>query len=231
MKNNTSPAPAQMFVQINLQKSKQGQLEIGKRIRKMNQSKTPFICLVQEPMMYKNKLSLQPQSCNRYNHSTKPRTAIYTDKNTQAWYVESLSTGDITVIQTKIKNRSTMIISCYLDINIKEVIPSELNKALYYAQQHGLAVILGMDSNAHSSSFGSTTNKRGEQLDLFIAHHKLDIENQGLTPTFQARGAQTIIDITLTARLSVSVTNWNVCLLYTSPSPRDLSTSRMPSSA
>ena len=112
MKNNNSPAPAQMFVQLNLQKSKQGQIEIGKRIRKLNQSKTPFLCLVQEPMMYRNKLSLQPQSCNRYNHISKPRTAIYTDKNTQAWYVESLSNGDITVIQTKIRNRSTMIISC-----------------------------------------------------------------------------------------------------------------------
>ena len=188
-----------MFVQINLQKSKQGQCEIGKRIRKMNQIKTPFICLVQEPMMYKNKLSLQPQSCKRYNHASKPHTAIYTDVNTQAWYIESLSTGDITVIQTKIQNRSTMIISCYLDINIKEVIPAELNKALYYAQKNGLAIIIGMDSNAHSSSFGNTTNKRGEQLDLFIAHHKLDIENQGLTLTFQARGAETII-----------------CLLYTS---------------
>ena len=56
MRNNNSPAPAQMFVQINLQKSKQGQIEIGKRIRKLNQSKTPFICLVQEPMMYKKQV-------------------------------------------------------------------------------------------------------------------------------------------------------------------------------
>ena len=100
--------------------------------------------------------------------------------------------------------------------SLKEVIPPELNKALDHAQQHGLAVILGMDSNAHSSSFGNTTNKRGDKLDLFIAHHKLDIENQGLTPTFQARGTQTIIDITLTARLSVSVTNWTVSQVYSS---------------
>ena len=96
MKNNNSPAPAQMFVQINLQKSKQDQLEISKRIRNMNRKQLPFRCLIQEPMMYKNKLSLQPQSCNRYNHQTKPRSAIYTDKNTKAWYIESLSTGDIT---------------------------------------------------------------------------------------------------------------------------------------
>ena len=53
-------------------------------------------------------------------------------------------------------------------------------------------------------------------MDLFIAHHKLYIENQGLTPTatFQARGAATIVDITLTARLSVSVTNWSVSQNY-----------------
>ena len=129
MKNNNSPAPAQMFVQINLQKSKQGQIEIGKSIRKLNKNQTQFICLVQEPMMHRNKLSLQPHSCKKYNHSIKPRTVIYTDMNTQAWYIESIS--------TKIKNRSTMIISCYLDINIKEVIPRELNKALDYAQYHG----------------------------------------------------------------------------------------------
>ena len=30
---------------------------------------------------------------------------------------------------------------------------------------------------------------------------------------------------------TVDVADWNHCLLYTSPSPRDLSTSRMPSSA
>ena len=35
MLNHKSPAPAQMFVQINLQKSKLGQCEIGKRIRKL----------------------------------------------------------------------------------------------------------------------------------------------------------------------------------------------------
>ena len=96
MKNNNSPAPAQMFVQINLQKSKQGQIEIGKHIRKLNKNQTQFICLIQEPMMHKNKLSLQPQSCKKYNHSKKPRTVIYTDDiNTQACYIESLSTGDI----------------------------------------------------------------------------------------------------------------------------------------
>ena len=33
------------------------------------------------------------------------------------------------------------------------------------------------------------------------------------------------------ANLAFDITTFNICLLYTSPSPRDLSTSRMPSSA
>ena len=32
-------------------------------------------------------------------------------------------------------------------------------------------------------------------------------------------------------RLKLTLPSWATCLLYTSPSPRDLSTSRMPSSA
>jgi len=71
-----------------------------------------------------------------------------------------------------------------------------------------------MDANAHSTSFGTTNNKRGEQVDDFIARHKLNIENTGVTPTFQARGAATIVDITLTARLAVNISHWSVSQEY-----------------
>ena len=79
-----------------------------------------------------------------FNLTKQPRTAIYTDNNTNAWYIESLSTGDITVIQTK-KNRLTMIISCYLDINLIDIIPKVLEKAVQFAKDNGLALIIGMD--------------------------------------------------------------------------------------
>ena len=62
-----------------------------------------------------------------------------------------------------------------------------------------------MGSNAHSTSFGPDTNKRGELLDLFIAKYGLDIENRGNTPTFCGRGGVTFIDVTLTRGLSVTV--------------------------
>ena len=47
------------------------------------------------------------------------------------------------------------------------------------------------------------------------------------------QGLKTIMtdQVKVTANRMLSNTDWMVCLLYTSPSPRDLSTSRMPSSA
>ena len=64
---------------------------------------------------------------------------------------------------------------------------------------------LAADTNCHSTIFGPNTNKRGEQLEIFIAKFKLNIENNCHTPTYESRGAKTCIDITLTTRLVVTV--------------------------
>ena len=128
--------------------------------------------------------------------------------------METLSSPDVAVVQTRIQNRSTLIISAYLDIQNKEVIPDVLTTAVEYALRKGLAIIIGMDSNAHSTSFGPVMNSRGEILDLFIAKYGLDIENRGNTPTFCGRGCATFIDITLTRGLSVTVKEWEVCTDY-----------------
>ena len=58
--------------------------------------------------------------------------------------------------------------------------------------------------------FGPSTNKRGEQLELFIAKYKLNVENNSHIPTYESRGAETCIDVTLTARLGVSIADWEV---------------------
>ena len=154
----------------------------------------------------------------------------YLSRDIVAWYIESLSTRDITVIQTKIKSRETLIASVYLDITLKEVIPDSLTAVMKYAKDKRLAILLCIDSNCHSSSFGTDDNKRGEVLDDFIAVHNLKIENKGTEYTFETTLASTIIDITLSDKLAVSVTvvkdenftdHNDICLLYTSPSPRD----------
>ena len=82
--------------------------------------------------------------------------------------------------------------------------------AVKYAEDKGLGIIIAAETNCHSSIFGPTTNKRGEQLELFIVRYKLHVENNSHIPRYESRGAATCIDITLTARLGASVMDWQV---------------------
>ena len=99
----------------------------------------------------------------------------------------------------------------YLDYNENNpVIPSWLEDITNYAESKGYGLLMGMDSNCHSTLFGNSTNKRGEALEDYIGQNQLFVENIGLVPTFKTRWGESIIDITLTRRLSVSVKNWEV---------------------
>ena len=195
-------AAAISCLQINLNHSKLAQDCIASKIQTFNNKQEEFIICVQEPYVYGSKHARKPKSCNTYCIDKNPRTAIYSSKNIIAWFIESLSTRDVTAIQTKIKSRETLIVSVYLDITIKEVIAESLTAVIKYAKDKRLAILLCVDSNCHSSSFGTDDNKRGEVLDDFIAAHNLKIENKGTEYTFETTLAST-------------------CLLYTSPSPRD----------
>ena len=56
------------------------------------------------------------------------------------------------------------------------------------------------------------------------------ILDAGLTNEQKEKLNKTVDEIK-SAEWDIEVPNYKICLLYTSPSPRDLSTSRMPSSA
>ena len=61
---------------------------------------------------------------------------------------------------------------------------------------------------------------------------ELELTKSSTAPAVVVEGAEIVYDFTLQNTGDVSISNPIVtCLLYTSPSPRDLSTSRMPSSA
>ena len=119
---------------------------------------TPFICLIQEPMTDKSRAIFQPNSCQIFCKGKNPRASI------KAWYMESLSTPDMTVVQMQLNNRATLITSVYMDINNIEAVPDELDKLMDYANQKGLACIIGADTNAHSTNYGPTGNSRGDKL-------------------------------------------------------------------
>ena len=185
------------------------QITVGNWIDK--QKDGLYICLCQEPYVYQNNALMQPRTSLKYigGQGNHPRTAIYTSEAIKAWYIESLSHRDLTAIVVNINRRETLILSVYLDSKLK-VIQPWLTAAMTFANSRGYAIIIGMDSNCHSKLFGLETNKRGEQLEDFIGHYNLRVENQGKIPTFQSAIGRSIIDVTLSSKLSVSIKNWRV---------------------
>ena len=85
-------------------------------------------------------------------------------------------------------------------------------------EQKGYPLIMGVDSNAHSSLYGPGNNARGNEFEDFILQRGLQVENRGLTPTFETirgnRAIKTHIDVTLTRGLTNGTTNWRVCQEY-----------------
>ena len=195
--------------QINLKHSKMSQMHVNNWIDWHRSSR--YICLVQELYVYNQIASNQPRTATRFvgGDNNTPRTAIYIGKNLNAWYIEELSNRDATVIIIKINNRQTMVASIYLDRN-KDVVQPWLLKLMQYRQQRGYALLIGADSNCHSSLFGHETNKRGETLEEFITTYRLSVENQGKRYPYNCSTGRSIIDIALTARLAVTISNWRV---------------------
>ena len=109
MQQNESAA-AISCLQINLNHSKLAQDCIASKIHSFNNKKEEFIICAQEPYVYGSKHARKPKSSNTYCVDKNPRTAIYSSNNIIAWFIESLSTRDITVIQTKIKSSETLVI-------------------------------------------------------------------------------------------------------------------------
>ena len=104
-----------------------------------------------------------------------------------------------------------------------------LNDCTIGVDQGEIAVIVGPNGAGKSTAMKAMLG----MLDLSAGHISLNGKDiTSLSP--QARVAEGIAFVPQTNNVFVSMTveeNLEICLLYTSPSPRDLSTSRMPSSA
>ena len=196
------------FTQCNLQRTRLAQMLLNGKIGKLNKTNTNFVFFIQEPCQGKTKAVLQPNSVQKFSCGREPRAVIYIDKNTPAWYLEDLSHRDLVVVQITIKGKPIILASSYLDYNNKDVTTPELEKLLNYSQTKGL--IIGMDSNCHSTLYGPTNNARGDKLEIIIANHNLKVENIGMDPTYESRGAATCIDVTLTRNIHQSIMNWEV---------------------
>ena len=198
------------FLQCNMQKSQHAQIDLNRRISNMNKGKDHFICCIQEPSSTRSKLISQPNTVQRFGKSICPRTCIYTDMNTNAWFLEVLSTKDITAIQVCIQKQQVLVVSAYLDSADSTVWSREMDNVVEYADGKNLGLIICTDSNCHSTLFGPDTNTRGKKFEEAVAGHNLVVENIGHVPTFHGGKARTCIDVTLTKRLHSAVLGWRV---------------------
>ena len=199
------------FTQLNLHKAAQATSLVGRGLENQQQS----ILLLTEPYFYAGKLVGMPSRTNTiYDHtSLHPRASIATTPDVKVTAMEAWCNRDCAVAITGIGGKRTVIVSLYLDINL-EVQPDWLDALMDMIDHKGYPVIMGIDSNAHSTLYGNQTNARGAAFEDFVLQYGLQIENIGLTPTFETmRGdklIQTNIDVTLTRGIHGGVKAWEV---------------------
>ena len=198
------------FVQVNTKKALVASVELNKRLLDIKD----FVCFLTEPYRSKGKLAGIPRHIGRIVGSKiDPRTGILFGGSAEVINIETLGNPDCTVGLLKSGTETIMLASVYLDIR-QAVRPVWLQKIIDFAKKKGYSIIIGMDSNCHSTLFGPCDNSRGEELEEFIVGNGLLVENVGETATFRTTRANTVIntyiDVTLSYGLNGNISDWNV---------------------
>jgi hypothetical protein len=111
--------------------------------------------------------------------------------------------------------RRLVVCSAYLPYDSEDPpLSRELEKLVRYCESERIQLLVGCDSNAHHTAWGSTNcNGRGEALIEFLNSTNLEIFNRGKEPTFCTSVRQEVTDITLGSYgLLDSITDWEVSL-------------------
>jgi hypothetical protein len=107
------------------------------------------------------------------------------------------------------------IVSAYCP-GLKEDIPNMLRKVIKHCANSNIEIICGIDSNPHSSCWGSRTDdRRGGIVKDLILEHNLHIINIGCRPTLVGVRGESIIDITLSfGNIQQFMSGWHVSQDY-----------------
>ena len=194
-------------LQLNMNKAYNAGIDL---LGKINKQKS-FLALLQEPYCYKGTLAAIPGRAD-FIPSTRtgsPRVAIFADKRLKLREITHLCTRDLAAGVCAIGNKQTLIVSAYLDINLN-IRNEALIKILEYRQEKRLGLIIGMDSNAHSTLWGHSNNSRGSILTELISEYGLLIRNIGKDFTYDCQLGKSVIDLTLTCNLGAGIVDWRV---------------------
>jgi hypothetical protein len=179
------------------------------------------MAMIQEPW-YRNDCvrSLNIPGYTLYSSGEKgrPRACILA-RNMNIWVLPGFSCRDLVAVLVQYiedgAEKRVVVCSVYLPYDSEEPSPSrELEELVRHCEKENLYLIVGCDSNAHHTAWGSTNcNGRGEALMDFLDSSYLEILNRGNEPTFCSTYRQEVIDITLGSYgLLESITGWEVSL-------------------
>ena len=136
------------------------------------------------------------------------RAALET-RNFTSWKCPQFCAHNISVCQVNLNNRTTYLVSMYMDITIQNF-PKEF---LDLINKVGTAdIIIGTDTNSHCTLWNCVdTNSRGEFVEDFIIQNNFQCINVGNNWTFQGPMGKSIIDITISNySLATKISNWKV---------------------
>ena len=203
------------FSQLNLHKSVQANTLAGQAM----EGKTGVISLLTEPHTIQNRLHTFPRGTtsvfdrNINNKQPGPRAAIVASRDLGINSLDQWCNRDCAAALMTVEGQQVVVASVYLDIRTA-VAPSWLTGLIHMADRKSYGLIIGMDSNCHSTLFGPDNNRRGDEFEDLIIRHGLAVENTGTTPTFQTRrggnNIATFIDVTLTKGLNHPIEEWHV---------------------
>ena len=103
--------------------------------------------------------------------------------------------------------------SLYCDVLRKPAIENNFESLVKYCKEKSLPLIVGADSNAHSTYWGPSQNRRGQEFEDFIAENELFVLNDGVKPTFIQGNRRSWIDVTLRNKFALDKNlgvNWCV---------------------
>ena len=208
----------QMF-QINCHKSINSNLTLAFH----SQNYDRFCYAVQEPYCTKTGFFLHVKGGNRNiisaDPSCMPRSIIVHSTRLPIIPIQQYCTRDTAVglLTHKQKGmaawqtKTLLIISSYWDIKCPDI-PKDLQDVVTYAKSQNFSFQIHMDSNCHSTLFGSNDqNERGTILEDFMAQHGLVPGNTGNENTFVRGDSGTLIDLTFGTPDAISqIRDWRV---------------------
>jgi len=191
------------ITQINLQHNKLATATFDKYFHSC-------IDLIQEPYLgihtNPNSFVLTKNCFHKINSS--PRAIVRTGTDIPSWLISEFTDKDIATVGIKVNHSIIYVASVYLDI-LLPIEDSTLLALLEHTLKNNIPLVIGMDSNAHSTLWGIDDNDRGTKLETIIFQNNLTLLNRGTKPTFLRGDSQTHIDITLINAAAGDILSFN----------------------